>query len=99
MKYFFVVLLFTSLTFAQNKEQRYQIVEVEKLHTDGEVGQIATSGTKKNLVLLDTQTGKTWYLTSYLVLADDKKTYIKMYQWTPIVYAMPTESISQLPPK
>lgn len=99
MKYFFVVLLFTSLTFAQNKEQRYQIVEVEKLHTDGEVGQIATSGTKKNLVLLDTQTGKTWYLTSYLVLADDKKTYIKMYQWTPIVYAMPTKSISQLPPK
>lgn len=99
MKYLFVLMLLVTVSIAQQKEQRYQIVEVEKLHTDGEVGQIATSGTKKNLVLLDTQTGKTWYLTSYLVLADDKKTYIKMYQWTPIVYAMPTESISQLPPK
>jgi hypothetical protein len=110
MKYIIALFIVFNISFSQtkipqsqnNNHQRYIIYEVEKLtaesHSTNDAPQ-QTSGTNKNLIMLDSETGKTWYLTAYTTVADPAHNLNHLkYEWTPIKFSK--EFVGQLlPPK
>ena len=90
MKYFFTFLVLVSVTFAQQKEQRYQIFlmfvdgnKIEFQHTP-----VPTIGTPKQIpILLDTFTGRTWFLDPVLEQKNGKN--IIRWKWVEIVSELP----------
>ena len=108
MKYFIAMLFIINISLSQtkipqyqnNNHQRYIIYEVEKLtaepHSINDAPQ-QTSGTNKNLIMLDSETGKTWYLTAYTTVADPSHNLNHLkYEWTPIKFSK--EYVGQLLP-
>ena len=91
-----VLFLFSSLSFAQEKPERFKIYRLSESNLgesstgDTTYGVIASaySSTKGEVVfLLDTQTGKTWYLGTVFVpdTTSNKVIWLK-YAWEPVYF-------------
>ena len=96
MKSLFCLLLFVlmpTLLFAQQKEQfgRYQIFRVASMTKQYNVGKepvlSETSGGSEDVLLLDTQTGRTWMLSNYGEDASSSHVIITIkFHWVEIHY-------------
>jgi hypothetical protein len=82
-----LLLLLVVPVIAQQKEQngRYQIIQIPSL-AQHDVNVIDNSlKTEKDILCLDTQTGKTWLLTSYLQALNDSLR-VQRFEWMPILF-------------
>lgn len=89
MKYIFALLFISTVSFGQQKEQngRYQIIQITSLKEKVPSWYVAyqSSGAENDLMCLDTQTGKTWLLTSSLQKITDSL-YVQKHEWTPLPF-------------
>ena len=90
MKYALVFVLLSSVGLAQ-QNGRYQIIQIASVADKSEAGMKLvqqSTATEKDVILLDTQTGKTWMLTPTVVSigTKDHPTNGLGNHWTPIPF-------------
>ncbi len=89
MKFILLFLFIPLLVCAQTKDnnvERYKIIEVEKIVPEEGNNYLSTAGTKKSILLLDSETGRVWHLTTTATQIDSTNFFYN-FEWTPIRFS------------
>ena len=99
MRYLLALFFVSTVSFGQQKEQngRYQIIQIASLTEKPASSNVwyQSTGAEKDVMLLDTQTGKTWILTTYIAKQLPASAIVYGHRWSPVSF---TQEASDSPP-